>query len=351
LTWSVADYERLAAERLDPGALGYFAGGADDEVTLAENVAAMARWKLRPRVLVDVSAVSTATSVLGVPMSMPVVVAPVAMQRLVHPDGEVAAATAAARAGVIFCLSTLATASPLEIAERAPAGPRWLQLYRFRDAGLTRDVIDQAVEAGFEAIALTVDAPRAGNRVRDLRTGFRLPEGVALPALVAALGADACPTPAELFGMLDTTLTWRGFESLAAESPLPVLLKGIQTGEDAALACEHGAAGVIVSNHGGRQLDGVAATIDVLPEVVDAVDERLPVLMDGGVRRGTDVLRALALGAQAVLAGRAPLWGLAVDGEAGAAAVLAILHAEIERGLILLGCPTPQAVTRAHVGR
>jgi isopentenyl diphosphate isomerase/L-lactate dehydrogenase-like FMN-dependent dehydrogenase len=347
----VSDYETIARERLEPGTLGYFAGGADDEWTLAENVAAMRRWKLRPRVLVDVSEVSAATTLLGTPVSMPLIVAPVAMQRLVHPDGEVAAATAAARAGTIFCLSMLATASPLEIAEKAPPGPRWLQLYRFRDAGLTRDVMDQAAEAGFTAIALTVDAPRAGNRERDLRTGFRLPEGMAIPSLVSALGADACPTVAELFGMLDMRLTWRDFEELAAESPLPLLVKGIQTAEDAALACEHGAAAVVVSNHGGRQLDGVAATIDLLPEVVDAVDERLPVLMDGGVRRGTDALRALALGADAVLAGRAPLWGLAAGGEAGALHVLELLRAEIERGLVLLGCRDPAAVTRAHVGR
>jgi isopentenyl diphosphate isomerase/L-lactate dehydrogenase-like FMN-dependent dehydrogenase len=282
---------------------------------------------------------------------MPLIVAPVALQRLVHPDGEIAAATAAARAGTNFCLSTIATASPLEVAEKAPPGPRWLQLYRFRDGGLTRNVIDQAAEAGFSAIALTVDAPRAGKRERDFRTGFRVPEGIPIPSLVPALGAGACPTPAEIFGMLDMSLTWRDFEEIVAESPLPVLLKGVQTGEDAALACDHGAAGVIVSNHGGRQLDGVAATIDLLPEVVDAVDERVPVLMDGGIRRGTDALRALALGAGAVLAGRAPLWGLAAGGEDGARHVLEILRTEIELGLVLLGCRDPAAVTRAHVGR
>ncbi|MBA3328318.1 MAG: alpha-hydroxy-acid oxidizing protein [Solirubrobacterales bacterium] len=346
---NVGDYERLAARCLDEGLLGYYAGGAGDERTLRDNVAAFARRRLRPRVLVDVSAVSAATTVLGTDVSMPLLVAPTALQRMAHPDGEPGMARAAAAAGTIFCLSTLATSRPSEVAEQAPAAPRWFQLYAFRDRGVTRALCDEALEHGFGAIVLTVDAPRAGRRERDLRTGFVVPAGVDMPAVSAATGAPACPTPAEFFSLLDTTLTWSAVEHLVANLPVPLILKGIQTAEDARLACEHGAAAVIVSNHGGRQLDGVAASLDMLPEVVDAVGGRLEVLVDGGVRRGTDVLVALALGARAVLAGRPLLWGLAVDGEVGAGAVLQGLQEEIELGMTLLGTPTPADITRAHI--
>ena len=346
---NVWDFERLAAGRLDAGVLGYFAGGAWDERTLADNVAAYGRWQLRPRVLVDVSAVDPKTTVLGTPVSMPLLVAPVALQRLVDPDGELAMARAAAKAGTIMCLSTIATASPSEVASAAPGAPRWLQVYVFRDRGVTRAIIDEAAAAGFSALALTVDAPRAGRRERDMHTGFQLPPEVTVPAVAAAVARETSPTPAEIFGLLDTTLTWADFERFAAEWPLPLLVKGIQTAEDAKLACEHGAAAIVVSNHGGRQLDGVAATIDLLPEIAEAVDGRVEILLDGGVRRGTDVLKALALGARAVLAGRPPLWGLAAQGESGALRVLEILREEIELGLTLLGCPTPEDVTGAHV--
>ncbi len=347
---NVADYERLAAERLEPGVLGYFAGGAGDERTLADNVAAFARRRLRPRVLVDVSEVSTATTVLGTEVSMPVLVAPVAFQRLVDPDGEVAMARAAAAAGTIMCLSTIATSRPREIAAEVPPAPRWFQLYCFKDRGVTRALIDEAVECGFGAIALTVDAPRAGRRERDFRTGFAVPPDVTAPAVAAAVGSDRAITVQEVFALVDPALGWDDFAELASDCSLPVLLKGVHTGEDARLAAEHGAAGVIVSNHGGRQLDGVAASLDVLPEVAEAVEGRCEVLMDGGIRRGTDVAIALALGARAVLAGRAPVWGLAVDGEAGAERVLAILREEVELALTLLGCPTPADVGAEHVG-
>jgi isopentenyl diphosphate isomerase/L-lactate dehydrogenase-like FMN-dependent dehydrogenase len=346
---NVWDFERVAAERLEPGLHGYFAGGAGDERTLRDNVAAFRRWHLRPRVLVDVSDTSPATTVLGTPVSMPLLVAPVALQRMAHPDGEPGMARAAAAAGTIFCLSTLATSRPSEIAAAAPPAPRWFQVYCLHDRGVTRALVDEAVEHGFSALVLTVDAPRAGRRERDLRTRFAVPADVDMPAVRAAVGGPSCPTPAEFFELVDTTLTWETLEELTASVPVPVLVKGIQCAEDARRACEHGAAGIVVSNHGGRQLDGVAASIDLLPEVVDAVDGRLEVLMDGGVRRGTDVLCALGLGARAVLAGRAPLWGLAVGGEDGARIVLSLLEEEITLGLALLGCPTPGAVTRSHV--
>jgi len=346
---NVWDYERAAAERLPDGVHGYFAGGAGDERTLRENVAAFRRWHLRPRVLVDVSRVTAATTVLGTPVSMPLLVAPTALHRLAHPDGEPGMARAAAAAGTIFCLSTLATSRPSEVAAGAPPAPRWFQVYCLRDRGITRALVDEALEHGFGALALTVDAPRAGRRERDFRTGFAVPEDVDMPAVRAAVGAPRCPTPAEFFSLMDTTITWETVEELAGSVPVPLLVKGIQCAEDARRACEHGAAAIVVSNHGGRQLDGVRATIDLLPEVVDAVEGRLEVLMDGGIRRGTDVLTALALGARAVLAGRACLWGLAVGGEAGARDVLSLLEEEITLGLTLLGCPSPEAVTASHV--
>ncbi len=348
---NVWDFEQLAADRLEAGVHGYFAGGAGDERTLRDNVAAFTRRTLHPRVLVDVADVTTATSVLGTEVSMPLLVAPVAFQRLVDPDGEVGMARAAAAAGTIMCLSTLATAHPSEVAAEAPPAPRWFQLYCFSDRGVTRSMIDEAVECGYEAIVLTVDAPRAGRRERDFRTGFALPAGIHAPAVTAAVGSDEPLTVQEVFGLVDPTLTWKELEALASDCSLPIILKGIQTGADAALAVEHGAKAIVVSNHGGRQLDGVPATLDILPEAVEAVDGRCEVLMDGGIRRGTDVVTALALGARAVLAGRAPLWGLAVGGEEGAMSVLEIFRSEIELALVLLGCSEPSQVGPEHVRR
>jgi isopentenyl diphosphate isomerase/L-lactate dehydrogenase-like FMN-dependent dehydrogenase len=337
---NVFDYERLAEEKLDPDAYGYFAGGAGDEVTLRANVEAFRQLRLRPRVLADVSEVSTGATVLGHDVSLPVLVAPVAFQRLAHPEGEVATARAAARAGTIFCLSTVATAGPKEIAD----GTRWFQLYVFKDRGFTRSLVEKAVDAGFSAILLTADTPHLGYRERDHRTGFRVPA-----ELVPSLAGHDLLTPEETFASMADDLSWRDVEGFAAMSRLPVLVKGVLTSEDALLACESGAAGVVVSNHGGRQLDGVPATIEALPEVVDAVAGRVPVLMDGGIRRGTDVIKALALGADAVLAGRPFVWGLAAGGEEGVTHVLELLRAELELGLALLGCRSPADVTRAHV--
>lgn len=346
---NVMDYERLAAAALPEGPLGYYAGGAGDERTLRDNVAAWSRRRLRPRVLVDVGTVSTATTVLGTPVASPVLVAPTALQRMAHPDGEPAMARAAADAGTVMTLSTLCTSTPAEVAAAAPGGVRWLQLYVTRDRAISRALVDSAVDAGFGAIVVTVDAPVPGRRERDHRTGFRVPAGLDMPAVTAALGRSGGVTVEDFFSVVDPTLTWADLEGFAAACPLPVILKGVQTAEDAALACEHGAAGIVVSNHGGRQLDGVAATADMLPEVVDAVAGRLEVLVDGGIRRGTDVLVALGLGASAVLVGRPALWGLAAGGEAGARAVLDTLQREVENGLALLGCRSPAEVTGQHV--
>jgi isopentenyl diphosphate isomerase/L-lactate dehydrogenase-like FMN-dependent dehydrogenase len=346
---NVADYERLASEALDAGPLGYFSGGAWDEFTLRENVDVWRRWRLRPRMLVDVGEVSTATELLGSEISMPIVVAPVAFQRMAHEDGEPGMARAAAEAGTLMCLSTIATARPSEVAEAAPGGHRWFQLYCFRDRAVTQALIDEATEFAYEAIVLTVDAPRLGWRERDLRSGFVVPASVTVPSVAAALGADKPIGVAEAFALLDPTITWADLEQLVSGCDLPVLVKGVLTAEDAELALEHGAAGVIVSNHGGRQLDGVAPSAEALPEVADAISGRGLILVDGGVRRGTDVLVALALGADAVMVGRPPLWGLAADGERGALRVLQILRNELELALALAGCPSPGAVTGEHV--
>ena len=345
----VADFERLAETKLEAGAFGYYAGGAEDERALAENVAAWERLRLRARVLVDVTEVTTETTVLGTPVSMPLLVAPTAIQRLAHPDGEPGMARAAAAAGTVMCLSTLATATPAEVAAAAPGAPRWIQLYLFRDRDVTRAFVDQAAEHGYSALVLTVDAPRLGRRERDLRSGFRVPVEITVPSMAAALGSWEGATPLELLGAIDASLTWDGLDELRSLSSLPLVLKGIQTAEDAELACEHGADAIVVSNHGGRQLDAVAPTAELLPEVIEAVAGRLEVYVDGGIRRGSDVVKALALGARAVLAGRAPLWGLACDGEAGARRALELLRDEIELALALCGCISPDAVTHAHL--
>ncbi len=348
---NVADFERAAGEKLESGVAGYFFGGAGDELTLTENVAAWRRWRLRPRVLAGVGEWQTRTEVLGTETSMPILVAPVAYQGLVEPGAEPAMARAAAAAGTVMCLSTLATTRPGEVAAGAPEARRWFQLYCFKDEGVTRALIEEAIECGFEAILITVDAPRGGNRERDLRTGFEVPEEIGVPSVEAALGSGRAVTIEETFGLMDPTLGWSDLEDLAADCAVPVLVKGVLTAEDAALAVEHGAAGVVVSNHGGRQLDRSPATAEALPEVVDAVEGRGAVLVDGGIRRGVDVAIALALGADAVLVGRPALWGLAVAGEQGARRVLELLREELELTLALCGCASPEELGRSHVRR
>jgi isopentenyl diphosphate isomerase/L-lactate dehydrogenase-like FMN-dependent dehydrogenase len=328
---NVWDYERLAAQKLDANAHAYYVGGADDEVTLRDNLAAFERRRLRPRVLVDVGSVSTQTMVLGTQIALPVLIAPVAIQRLAHPDGEEAVARAAAAAGTIMCLSSVATCAPRDLR----SGERWFQVYVWRDRAKTEAAIEEAVECGYSALVLTVDVPYLGRRERDLRVGFTVPEHLTVQG--------------DMFGeAFDATVTWRDLEWLASYG-LPVVVKGILTGEDAALACDHGVAGIVVSNHGGRQLDSVPASLDVLEEVAGAVGGRAEVLLDGGVRRGTDALKALALGARAVLIGRPMLWGLAVAGEDGVTDVLRMFQEEIQLGLALLGCASPADVSRAHV--
>jgi isopentenyl diphosphate isomerase/L-lactate dehydrogenase-like FMN-dependent dehydrogenase len=345
---NVRDYQRLAEESLAAGVYGYIAGGAGDEWTLRENVAAFNRWILRPRFLVDVETVSTSTTVLGSDVSMPLLVAPTAYQRLAHPDGELGVARACAAAGTVFCHSTLSSVRPAEVAVAVPDATCWFQLYLSKDREFAKALLDEVAASRYQAVVLTVDLPQAGRRERDIRTAFTIPPDLPLPCI--SLEFDRPVDPGTGLGAVtDKALTWRDLEWLRSVTHLPLVVKGILTAEDAELACDHGASGVVVSNHGGRQLDGVSASLDALTEVVEIVDGRAEVFLDGGIRRGADVLKALALGAQATLAGRAALYALGARGEAGVRHVLELLKAEIELGLSLLGCPEPGAVTRAHI--
>ncbi|MCU1278215.1 MAG: FMN-dependent alpha-hydroxy acid dehydrogenase [bacterium] len=345
---TLADYRRAARGKLSPLAWRYFRAGADAEETLRDNRRAFGRWQIWPRVLVDVERRDLATTILGAPSTMPVLIAPTAYHRLAHPDGEAATVRGAAAAGVIACVATLATTSLEEVAVAAPSAPKWFQLYVHRDAGLTREMVARAAAAGYRALCVTVDTPVLGRRVGDERHGFALPPGMPMPNLLGAqLPSTDGSSLAKYFAERhDPAFSWRDLERLRAATALPLVLKGLLRGDDAARAVEHGCAAVIVSNHGGRQLDGVPATLDALPGVVDAVAGRCEVLVDGGVRWGTDVLKALALGARAVLLGRPILWGLAVDGEAGVRAVLELVRAELSRAMALAGCPTLGEITR-----
>jgi len=333
---NVNEFLAAAAANVDPAVWCYFEGGADDEVTLRENLAAFTRWQLRPRMLVDVGEVRLETTLLGVTVSMPLGVAPFAMQRLLDPEGERATARAAAAAGAPMTVPTLTSFRHSELAA-ASEGLRWLQLYVQRDRPQTLAHLAEAREAGYAAVVLTVDLPHIGRRERDLRLGFAAPADLPLH-----------------YGTLvdvDPTLTWRDLEWVRAATELPLVLKGILTREDAVLAVEHGADAVWVSNHGGRQLDGVAASIDALPEVVEAVAGRCEVYVDSGFRRGGDVVKALALGARAAFVARPIAAGLALGGETGVGRVLGLLRDELMLALGLVGCTRPEEVTRAHVQR
>jgi 4-hydroxymandelate oxidase len=345
---TISDFERVAAEVLPPGPLGYYAGGAGDEITLRDNVAAWQRLALRPRVMVDCTVRDPSTTVLGRRHAHPLIVAPTAYHRLATPEGEAATARAAAAAGATYCLSTLATMGIGELATRAPEATRWFQLYVLKDRAVTRDMVAAAVEHGFEALVITVDLPVLGTRERDVRSGFVVGEATDIPNLSAA-GASGTINMLDTAALIDPSLTWDDIGRVAAESGLPVLVKGVLTPEDARRAADSGAAGVVVSNHGGRQLDTVLSGADALPAIVDEVGDELDVLVDGGIRRGTDVVKAMALGARAVLVGRPVLWGLAVGGEEGARRVLELLLAELDVALALTGCPRAAELDRSWV--
>jgi isopentenyl diphosphate isomerase/L-lactate dehydrogenase-like FMN-dependent dehydrogenase len=344
---TLTDVEALAVARMDPDWSEFLSGGAGVERTLADNIAAFTSWRLRQRVLCGIDTVSTATTVLGHPVGSPIVVAPVAYQRMAHPDGEEGMARAAAAAGSALCLSTLSTASVHEVAAAAPEAVRFLQVYVFRDHGVTDALIAEAVEAGFSALFLTVDLPIPGPRDRERRINWTF-SGTTVPAMRFALEHDVAGPGIQ---MVDPALDWAYLERLVSSVSVPVVVKGVLEPEDALLAAEHGAAGVVVSNHGGRQLDGAAPTLEALPAIVAAVGDRLEVMLDGGIRRGTDVVTALALGADAVLAGRMPLWGLAARGEDGARVVLELLREEIAIALHLMGCRSIEELSAECITR
>lgn len=339
------EFEPLARARMTPSAFGYVAGGADDEATLRRNRAAFGRFLLRPRVLGGFDRPELSTTVLGQQIALPVLLAPTAFHRLACDDGELAAARAAHAAHTILIASTLATRS-LESIAAAAGGPLWFQLYWYRDRRLTEALVRRARAAGYTALCLTVDTPVLGRRERDLRQGFALPEGLEMANFTGSHRAEMPEVPAGysltayIADQLDPSLSWQDLDWLRSLTDLPLVVKGVMTGEDAALSVEHGAAGIVVSNHGGRQLDSAPAPIEMLGEVVAAVQGRCEVYLDGGIRRGTDVVKALALGARAVLIGRPYVWGLAVAAELGATRVLSLLAAELRTALHLCGVRT-----------
>jgi isopentenyl diphosphate isomerase/L-lactate dehydrogenase-like FMN-dependent dehydrogenase len=328
---TVDDFEPVARERLPPDVFDYYAGGAGDEWTLAENRRAFERWVIRPRMLAASYPPDPSTELLGSRIEFPVLVAPWAYQRMAHPDGELATARAAARAGTIMVVSTTTHAYLEDVASESDA-PKWWQLYVFSDREVTAEMLKRVDAAGFAAICFTVDFPVAGLRHRDTRSGFEMPVGLPHDELV-----------------FDPNITWDDLAWIREQARLPLLVKGIMTAEDATLAVDAGVDGIVVSNHGARQLDSVAAGITALPDIVGAVGGRVPVLLDGGIRRGTDVFKALALGAAAVLVGRPACWGLAVDGEEGVVSVLGILRNELENTMALAGTKTVADITRSFV--
>jgi 4-hydroxymandelate oxidase len=340
---NVSEFERLAQAILPKPSFDHLSGGADDEVTLRENLAAFQRIQLLPRVLKDVTQCDLSTTVLGQPLTMPVILAPVACQCLFHREGEFAVARAATQAGLVMTVSTGSSYSLEEVAASSP-GVRWFQLYAYQDRGITRSLVERAETAGYQAICLTVDSPVSGRRERDLRNRFIRPKQFLYKTLVDVGFKDLSPdlNEEQLLAFagksLAVALTWDYLDWLRSLTRLPFLLKGILSREDALMAVSKGIEGIIVSNHGGRQLDGTPASIDVLEGIAEAIDGRSEVLVDSGVRRGTDVLKALALGAKAVLIGRPYIWGLAVSGQSGVTQVLDLLREEFRIALGLTGC-------------
>lgn len=350
---NVMEYEPLAKEKLPKMVYEYYASGAEDEWTLHENRNAFSRILFRPRILVDVSNIDTATTVLGFKISMPIMVAPTAMQKMAHPEGEYATARATSAAGTIMTLSSWATSSVEEVASTGSA-IRFFQLYVMKDRNVVAQLAQRAERAGFKAIVLTVDTPRLGRREADIKNRFALPPHLTLKNFDGLdLGridrTNDSGLASYVAGQVDQSLSWKDLKWLQTITQLPIILKGVLTAEDARLAVQAGAAGIIVSNHGARQLDYVPATVMALEEVVRAAEGRVPVYLDGGIRRGTDVFKALALGAAGVFIGRPIVFSLAADGESGVKKVLQMLHDELELTMALSGCRTVKEIARNHI--
>jgi 4-hydroxymandelate oxidase len=348
---NIHDYARAAQARLAKDCFDYFEGGALDEITLRENTAGWERLKLYYRVLAGAGPRDLRTSVLGQPISMPIVVAPTAFHKLACEAGEIATARAAGAAGTLFILSSLSNTAMESVFAQA-GSPRWFQLYIYKDRGITHELVQRAEAAGAEAIVLTVDAPGLGTRERDARNDFRLPDGLTVENL-APLGKGTLPEvkgsslAAYVRENFKADLGFADLDWLCGATRLPVVVKGVCRGDDARRAAEHGAKAVVVSNHGGRQLDTAPGTCEVLPHVTDLVGDRCEVYVDGGIRRGSDVLKAIALGARAVLVGRAMLWGLTVGGEQGATHILEILRRELDEAMLLCGCTSLSDIDRS----
>ena len=352
---NLVEFEALARTILPTMSFDYIVGGAGDEASLSANRRAFDRWAMVPRVLTGVRDVDLSTVILGQPVSMPVLLSPVAYQRLAHEEGEIASAEAARDAGTIYSLSTLSTRSIEDVGQATDAW--WFQLYCFTDRAITLDLIQRAESAGAKAIMVTVDTPLLGRREADERNRFSLPEGISMVNVMQSIKATLPNTEhgsglaAFASSMLHSSLTWADIEWIASQTKVPVGVKGVLAAKDGRLAVEHGMKLVVVSNHGGRQLDHSIATLDALPRVTEAVDHACPVLLDGGVRRGTDVLKALALGADAVMIGRPYVWGLTCDGRAGVTRVIELLRAELKLDMLLSGCGTIADVKRELITR
>lgn len=345
------ELETRARGRMEQVLYDYYAGGAETEQTLRENVAAWGRWRLRPFILRDVSEVTTTTTVLGSQVATPILVAPTACHAFAHPDGEVATARGTAAARSLMIVSTLANVALEEVVAAVPDAPRWFQLYVFDDRGLAGDLVDRAVAAGCTALVLTVDAPVLGHRPRDERNRYQLPEGLHLANLRRSFPDADGSGLAAMFASHDRTLTFDDLGWLRERSGLPLVVKGLHRGDDAARCAASGADAVVVSNHGGRQVDSAVATADVLEEVVDAVGGAAEVYVDGGLRTGGDVLKALSIGARAVLLGRPVLWALACGGAEGVRDLLAALTADLARTMTMCGVTDVTDVPRDLVTR
>ena len=333
---SVADFEPLARARVEPGAWDYYAGGAGDEISLADAHAAWDRMRLRPHVLADVGRPDLSARAFGTSLPHPIIVAPTAAHDLAHPDAERATARGAADAGALLTLSTVSSVPMEEVASERPDAPRWFQLYAPSGREECRALVERAGAAGYGAVVVTVDLPLPGNRERDLRSGFVLHTGAHLP--------DDQSTDERGIIVLPT-MSWDDLAWLRSVCPLPMLVKGILRADDAMRAVDAGCDGIWVSNHGGRQLDTAIAGVEALPEIAAAVGDRALLVVDGGVRRGIDVLKGLALGADLVAVGRPVIWGLAVDGAVGVERVLGILRDELSMAMALAGCPAIADVT------
>ena len=345
------ELETLAKEKLPRTAYDYYASGAWDEITLRETRVAFERLRVHYRVLVDVSQRDLSTTLFGQKISFPVLIAPTAFHKLAHPDGELATARAAGAAGTIMVLSSLST-TLVEDVVSAAKGPVWFQLYINKDRAFTQDLIARVEKAGCRALMVTVDTPEWGRRERDVRNKFHLPSGLAAVNLLPSnergevIGQSGAGMGQAFTWMLDASITWKDVVWLKSLTKLPVILKGICRADDAKLALAHGVDGVVVSNHGGRQMDTAPPTIEVLPAIADAIQERVPILLDGGVRRGLDVFKAIAYGATAVQVGRPVLWGLAAGGQTGVETALDLLRQEFDLAMALAGCARLKAISR-----